>query len=206
MTNQNTWEEFYKNTPLDKIPWQKTQANFLIKIINSGIIEPGLALDLGCGTGMNSIFLAKNGFKVTGVDISKMAIKYAKENAKKEKVDIEFIAANATDLSFLGDKKFDLILDWANLHGILEERRNKYVSELIKHTRKGSKFILRCFGQDDSNKDNVIRPMGKITLFTKEMIMELFGDNFKVLETNTSHPQDKEPPSKVFYEFLMEKF
>jgi len=129
MTNQNGWEELYKKTPLNKIAWQRAQSDYLTDIINSGKIKSGTALDLGCGTGIQSIFLAKHGFDVTGVDISKTAIDHAQKNAKDADIKINFIDADATNLSFLDDKKFDLILDWANLHGIPKKKEKNILKK-----------------------------------------------------------------------------
>jgi len=47
--------------------------------------------------------------------------------------------------------------------------------------------------------------MSVISIFTKEEIEELYSKYFKILETNTSNPPNKNAPSKFFYEFLMEK-
>jgi len=209
MAQKSTWEEYYQRMSLDKIPWQKTQASYFTKIINVDKVKPGLALDLGCGTGAKSIYLAKKGFSVTGIDISKTAIKYAKENVKKANVKVKFVVADATDLSFLGSQKFDFVLDWANLHGISKSKRKKYVSGIISHTKKGGKFLLRCFSKREVKRKFARRQMGTIYLFSKEDIKKLFGKCFKILETNKSRPfirKEKKPPAKWLDEYLMERF
>lgn len=207
MKQESPWEQFYTKTPLDKIPWQNVQADYLAEVIEAGKVKPGLALDLGCGTGMKSIFLAEKGFDVTGVDISKTAIGHAEENASNAKVKVEFITADATDLSFLGDKKFDFILDWANLHGIPQEEREKYINEIVKHAEENSKLLLRCFSKKDTEDESVKRPMGIIYLFSKKDIEKLFGKYFKILETNQSSLSQVpgSHPSKWFDEYLMER-
>ncbi len=199
------WEKYYSKTPLDKIPWQKTQADYFTKVIETRKIKTGLALDLGCGTGAKSIHLAKKGFKVIGIDISETAIKYAKENAHKEKVKINFIVADATDLNFLKDRKFDFVLDWANFHGIPKNKREKYINGIVKHTKKGGIFLLRCFGKDETQKQFVVRPMSIVYLSSEEDIKNLFSKYFKILETNRSKPFGKTSPSKRLNEYLMEK-
>lgn len=204
----NKWEEFYNKTPLNEIPWQKVEADYLIETIEKGKVKPGLALVLGCGTGRNSIYLTKKGFNVTGIDISETAIKYAKENAKKEDVNIDFIVADATDLSFLGDKEFDFILDWANLHGIEKEKRNQYINQIVKHCKTSGKFILRCFSKHELDKDFVESSVtgDKVSLFSREDIDKLFSKYFKILETNRSELlMPGEHPNKWFDEYLMER-
>lgn len=208
MRANSTWEDYYQKTPLNKIPWQKTQADYFAKLIESDRIKPCSALDLGCGTGIKSIYLAKRGFKVTGIDISKTAIKYAKENAKKAKAKVNFITADATDLSFLGNKKFEFVLDWANIHGIPKSKRKKYVDGIIKHTERGGKLILRCFSKRGVKKEFTHRSMGTIYFFSRNDIENLFGKGFKILETNKSKPfirKEKEPPAKWLDEYLMKK-
>ena len=59
MNTRSKWEKYYTETPLNKIPWQKTQADYFTKVIKTGKVKAGSALDLGCGTGMKSIYLAK---------------------------------------------------------------------------------------------------------------------------------------------------
>ena len=197
-------EKFYRKTPLEKIPWNKTQADYFLKALNSGELGQGKALDLGCGVGAKSIALAEKGFKVTGIDISPTAIGYAQGKAKKAGLKIKFVATDATNLSFLGDEKFDFVLDWACLHSISKTKRKKYIEGIIRHTKKGSKLLLRCFSKyKNENKSGFSAPAGFVYLFSKEDIEKLFGKYFKILETNRSKP--KTHPGKWLDEYLMEK-
>ena len=203
--NDSKWEQYYQKIPLDKIPWNKTQADYFIKVIGEGKIKPCSALDLGCGVGRKSIYLVKRGFNVTGIDISQTAIRFAKKNAEKAKVKVDFIVADATDLSFLKRKRFDFVLDWANLHGIPKNKRERYVSEVTKYTKKGGKFLLRCFAKEEAQKDFVIRRVGRVYVFSTEDIKNLFSKHFKFLEINRSRSFGKRSPSKWFDEYLMER-
>ena len=65
-------------------------------------------IDIGCGTGRHSIELAKRGYNVTGIDLSECMLERAIEKAKKAKVKVEFIKADARELKF--EKEFDLAL------------------------------------------------------------------------------------------------
>jgi len=208
MDSCEIWEQYYRETSLEKIPWQRTQADYFVRVVDAGNIKIGTALDLGCGTGMKSIYLAQKGFEVTGVDISETAIRIAKENALKAKVKISFIVANATDLSFLKNKKFDFILDWANLHGIPKNERKDYIRETAKHIKWGGMLLLRCFSREGGEKESVLSEMGRIFLFSKEDIKRFFGKYFKILETNRSKPftrKERKPPAEYLDEYLMER-
>lgn len=203
MNTSSKWEDFYKNTPLEQIPWNSTQADFFAKLLDDKQLGKGTALDLGCGVGKKSIALAKAGFEVTGVDISQTAIKYAKVNARKAGVKVKFIAADATDLSFLENKRFDFILDWANLHGIPETKRSKYISEIIKHTKKESRLLLRCFSNHTFSPSELgfLTSIGIIYMFSIKDIGKLYGEDFKIIKIRRSKP--KSLNHRWFEEYLM---
>jgi len=181
-----------------------------MKLLKANKLGKGKALDLGCGVGAKSIALVKKGFKVTGVDIAPTAIRHAREKAKKAGVRIRFIAADATDLSFLGNEEFDFVLDWANLHGIPKTKRKRYVKEIAKHCKKGGLLLLRCFSKHGLSKMQLgfLTPTGLIYFFSKENIESLFGRDFKILLTHRSKPWNlpgERTPAKWLDEYLMER-
>ena len=69
------------------------------------------ALDLGCGAGNNSAFLAREGFSVTGIDTSPSAIDYVKNRFEKEGLEGHFHVMNMENLDQLPSGNFDIILD-----------------------------------------------------------------------------------------------
>jgi 2-polyprenyl-3-methyl-5-hydroxy-6-metoxy-1,4-benzoquinol methylase len=60
----------------------------------AGGLEPGTAIDLGCGMGQNSIWLARQGWTVTGLDIAPNAIAAAREAAAAAGVGVDFLVAD----------------------------------------------------------------------------------------------------------------
>src|SRR5574344_2151607 len=97
MSQKETWEKEYKDNKLvslSDVP-QKDFLNFLKFLRKKDLIVTNLnILDLGCGVGKNSVYLAKLDNKVIGIDISPEAIKIAKERAGKESPDIDFRVGN----------------------------------------------------------------------------------------------------------------
>ena len=64
-------------------------------------------LDIGCGTGRHSLELAKRGYQVVGIDLSKSLVKRAKEKALEKNLSLDFYQYDARDLPFINE--FDLV-------------------------------------------------------------------------------------------------
>jgi SAM-dependent methyltransferase len=71
--------------------------------------KPGRALDVGMGQGRNAIWLAKQGWNVTGFDLSDSGVKLAQQNAARAGVAIKAIVANADEFEF-GVDQWDLVV------------------------------------------------------------------------------------------------
>lgn len=71
-------------------------------------LKPGRALDLGCGTGANAIWLAQKGWDVTAIDWADAAIKTARARAAEAAVDAEFEVADVTQ--WKPPRPFDLVV------------------------------------------------------------------------------------------------
>ncbi len=69
--------------------------------------SPGRALELGCGTGGNAIWLAEQGWKLTAVDYSDVAIGKARERAEERDVSVDFVVADAS--TYQPDDQYDLV-------------------------------------------------------------------------------------------------
>ena len=70
-------------------------------------LKPGRALDIGCGAGGNAVWLAEQGWQVTAVDLSDVAVEKGRRLAIERGVNVDFIVSNAT--TFQPDSLFDLI-------------------------------------------------------------------------------------------------
>jgi trans-aconitate methyltransferase len=72
------------------------------------MLLPGTALDLGCGTGQNSIWLGARGWRVHGVDLARNAIERAEAAAAKAKIDATFEKADLSE--WRTSERFDLVV------------------------------------------------------------------------------------------------
>lgn len=121
------WEDAERHTPfVEKI-------TEIFEREESGKSVPfGKALDLGCGSGVWAINLAKRGWDVTGVDIVDKALQRARERVKKENLNIKLVKEDVTELNSIG-KDFNFILDTGTFHGLTSEQKRamgKSVNEI----------------------------------------------------------------------------
>jgi ubiquinone/menaquinone biosynthesis C-methylase UbiE len=112
-TDSASWDRRYVE---GELPWDSGKPDDHLRgVIEAYGIEPGKALEIGCGTGTNSIWLAQQGFAVTGMDISKTAIARAREKASAAGVGCRFLVGD-----FMVDPvpgaPFDLVYDRGCLH------------------------------------------------------------------------------------------
>jgi SAM-dependent methyltransferase len=141
-SRQLLFKTFYR---LGFVPWDghplPTSLRELVEGENA--LAPGTALDIGCGTGDNSLYLAKHGWKVTGVDFVAKAVDKARAKASANKLDISFARADATRLSSEGvGANFDLVVDNGCLHGMSPEDRDAYVREVTAAAAPSARLLL----------------------------------------------------------------
>lgn len=104
------------------------------------------ALDLGCGTGRNAIYLAENGWDVTGVELIGKAIRAARRNAAAAGVAVRFIHGDASRLSDYGvGEGFDLIVDSFCYHAIHSSSRESYAEQLTSVANVGALLLVAAF-------------------------------------------------------------
>ncbi len=120
----------------------------LARVIASSRV-PGRALDLGCGTGTQSLYLAQHGWSVVGIDLAPQAIERARQKARQAGAKVDFQIADVTRLDFLHDP-FDLVVDVGCFHGLDAPGRDRYAQNLAQLTRTGSLFLLYAFDQHGS--------------------------------------------------------
>ena len=117
-------------------------AETLPTILEKFNIKPQEILDIACGEGTFAVEMAKRGFRVVGVDISKEMLKFAKEKAKNENVNVEFIYGDMRSLGF--NEEFDLATCWYDSLNYLLTLKDleKAFAGVYKALKKDELFIF----------------------------------------------------------------
>ncbi len=108
---------------------------------------PGRALDVGCGTGTNTITLAQNGWQVVGIDFASKAIRTARRKAKQIGVSVKFFVDDVTHFRHV-KSDFDLILDIGCFHSLDEAGKNRYCLHVDRLLKPGGDFLIYLFFKD----------------------------------------------------------
>jgi SAM-dependent methyltransferase len=123
------------------------------------LVTPGWALDLGCGSGVSSRYLAHRGFRVVGVDLASTALARAQLLAAAEDAAVLFCAGDVTDLAFLAIQA-TLAIDVGCFHSVPAERRRSYVASLAARLLSGAHYLLYAFEpfQSEQGRSSGIGP------------------------------------------------
>ena len=129
-------------------PWDSgEQSKELVELVESGAIKPCRALDIGCGTGSNVVFLAGRGFEAHGLDISKIALLKAMRRAEARGVKCYFHNLDFREVKKLGGLGvFDLAIDVGCYHSLSHsDDRIRYLYSLNEVLRRGGDYLIWCF-------------------------------------------------------------
>jgi hypothetical protein len=130
MSDTIRWDERYAK---GDTPWETGQASSELQRIVSEIpVRPCRALELGCGTRANAVWLAQQGFEVTALDLSPLAIERACRRADEAGVRIHFLAADVLNLPPELAGPFDFFFDRGCYHVVRREDPQAYVKTLCR--------------------------------------------------------------------------
>ncbi len=133
---------------------KKTTISSTINWIQSKVPGDKLdILDLGCGPGLYTEKLAENGHTVTGMDFSSNSIHYARETAKRKKLNISYIQQNYLELE--EENRYDLILMiFMDFGVLLPDQQEKLLTNIYRALKPGGKFLFDVLNDNFSTKES----------------------------------------------------
>jgi cyclopropane fatty-acyl-phospholipid synthase-like methyltransferase len=140
------WEVLYL---FKKTPWDTgITPPEIMAVLASGKAPTGRALDLGCGTGTNAITLARHGFMVTAIDVSRRAIALAQRKIRSAQL-ADRVRLERGDVTLLrrwvAADTIDFAYDIGCFHNLKAEARQRYVAALTTALKPGAIYMLYAF-------------------------------------------------------------
>ncbi len=125
---RNPWPRVYRK---GGYTWGTEESSFAREV--AGYLTGGRVLDLGCGEGRDAVFFAKQGFEVTGVDISQAGITKARKLAEMKEVKATWVIADLATYRPSGE--FDLIYSSGSIHYLPRKVRAHLFARMKLKTR-----------------------------------------------------------------------
>ncbi len=187
--SRQTFDRLYGDaTAPEDLPWNHgTPSDFLEQVV-AARPDGGRALDLGCGSGVDSVFLAQHGWQVTSLDFMPQAVEMTRKRAEAAGVTVSAQIADIT--TWPGDGTFDVIVDAGCLHALEMVDRPAYRRQLLKWLAIGGDYVLRhaerrhLFDRRQMGPKRVSRRRIK-KLFAPELVEQDFRRN---LITSARYP------------------
>ena len=181
-------------------PWDVGKPDFnLIEVVTQRPIQPCKVLDVGCGTGDNSIWLARNRFEVVGADAAAIALEKAKEKATKANVKCDFIQTDFLNSKIQG-APFGFVFDRGCFHSFnLENDRRNFAKNVAAHLEDAGLW-LALIGNADEQRQGPGPPQrsaGDIVLAVETY--------FEILALESSHFESNHPDPPRAWRCLIQK-
>jgi len=188
MSDQERWEERYRtgSTPLDI---GRPDFN-LTDMVTERPIRDCKALEIGCGTGSNAVWLAQQNFLVTATDVSEIAIQKAKERASDAGVKCVFLVSD-----FLNDEipgaPFGFVFDRGCFHSFDSDEERKQLAENVAFHLEKEGLWLSLVGSTDGPP----REVGPPQRSARDIVIAV-EPYFEILSLSSSHfdSESLEPP------------
>jgi SAM-dependent methyltransferase len=133
---REAWNEIFTKRQGREFPHN----TFLAEMVKGR--KPGKALDIGIGEGRNALFLASQGWEVTGFDISDVGVKLAREEAQKRGLKLEALVADVDSFDY-GKQRWDLVVGMY-MHELITRNANKIIDSL----KPGGIILIEGFHRD----------------------------------------------------------
>jgi ubiquinone/menaquinone biosynthesis C-methylase UbiE len=196
VSSNNEWDRIYQKYPLEELGWELGKPRPILReYVEKGLLKKGKALDICCGAGTNTVYLAEKGFEVAGIDISPTAIGYAEKKAAYANVHVSFKVQDFLELPF-EDEEFDFVFDMGCFHHVKPEDRATFINGVHRVLKKRGIYMLTCFSYKNGPAWNH---------FTRQQLIDLFSGLFEMGEFRHYLSKEGDGVARYFYTVLMKK-
>jgi SAM-dependent methyltransferase len=146
----------------------------------------GRALDVGCGSGRDAVYLAKRGWQVTGVDAVEKPLASARRRAAEEGVEVQWVRGDVAELGRLGlQAGYRLLYDFGCIHGLSDADRKGAAAGLTQLAAPRATLLITAFRAGRG----FALPRG----MNQEDVIALLGDGWTLEQTRSAVADDMPP-------------
>ncbi|MCC6491486.1 MAG: class I SAM-dependent methyltransferase [Pirellulales bacterium] len=172
MTEPSHWNDRYRD---NNLPWDTGQpSSELQRVLTQHAIKPCRALEIGCGTGTNCVWLAQQGFDVTGVDLAPLAVERAQQRARAAEVKAHFLAADVLRLPDLG-APFAFFFDRGCYHAVRREAPREYAPAVARQLAPRARGLILAGNAREPHEPGP-------PVVTEQQIRDELGAEFQILD------------------------
>ncbi len=191
------WEQRYVANPAyrSQYPWTAVVSFVLGHAPQNRPRSDISVLEIGCGTGNNLWFVAREGFQASGIDASVTAIEYARERFARERLEVRLEVADFSKPLPFADAAFDLIFERAALSFTNRQGASACVAEAWRTLKSGGLFQCGPYSDRDSSfyrspdQDGAVRDISVGTIvggsqtrfYSLQDIRNLFREGWELL-------------------------
>ncbi|MFX0579404.1 class I SAM-dependent methyltransferase [Nocardia nepalensis] len=130
----------YAGTP----PWDTGGPQPALSSLAEAGAFRGRVLEVGCGTGEQTLMVAALGLSAVGIDTASTAIEIARRKAQERDLEARFLVGNALELDRLGEQ-FDTVIDCGLFHAFSDAERIRYADSLAAVMPADARLFLLSF-------------------------------------------------------------
>lgn len=192
------WDAFYADRARPVPFFCSAPDESLVAWVEAGHIRPGHALDLGCGTGRNAVYLARAGFDVDAVDYSHEAVAWATQRAAEADVAMRLHQASVFDVP-ITPGSMDLVVDGGCFHHLAPHRRDDYIALVAGALKPGGQLAMTCFRPEGGSGLSDEQVYERRTLagglgYTEAQLRALWSGALDIIELRPMHAQPEGGP------------
>lgn len=159
----------------ERLPWHREEPSAVLADAAAARAGKGRALDVGCGAGVFSVWLAQRGFEVTGIDLFPQAIAMARARAEAQGARVELISGDL--FTYAPAAPFDLVFDSGCLHSLVGGDVRTYKRQLLRWLAPKGDYVLEHWGKRHVFDWRPIGPRRRSTrrlakLFAPQLILQ----------------------------------
>ena len=170
-------------------PWERRDVPELWRPLFEGAdaMEPGRALDIGCGSGRDAVHLAGQGWEVTAVDVVDKALERARQRAGEEGVEVQWVKGSVGELGRLGlEPGYSLVYDFGCIQGLSDPERRGAAAGMTELAAPGARLLLLAFKAGR----RVLLPRGMDT----DDVLTLLAGDWELERAESAVIADMPPP------------